>query len=363
MPDFDALSIDAQGAALARLAGVAAQSWDLGGQPEITLLKCRENAVFRIDAADTTLVMRVHRAGYHSADALESELQWMTELRRSGIATPEVVPNSRGRLFELVACDEVPEPRLVDVLSWVAGEPLGSLEEGIAAGDGTRKSFFETGRLMARLHNHAQSWQRPKDFTRHAWDVEGLLGDRPLWGRFWELDALDAGQRDVVLAAREQAAAELAEFGTGDDRYGLIHADFLPENLLVADGTIALIDFDDAGFGWHLFDIATSLFVVADSPDFDGILGAFTSGYRAERHLPDEHLARLPLFFLLRGLTYLGWLHTRSETETAQQLTPEMVAAVSGLATEYLATTPATTPSAIREKTPWVSTRGPAPGI
>jgi Ser/Thr protein kinase RdoA (MazF antagonist) len=327
---------DEQASALTDLARAAARAWDLGGQPQITLLKCRENAVFALGTSEVKLVMRVHRAGYHSPEALDSELRWMTALRSDGVATPEVVPSRQGRLFEVVGCEGVPEARMVDVLSWVDGQPLGSIEEGIEVGEDSRKALFETGRLMARLHNHAEAWQRPAGFTRHAWDAEGLLGEEPLWGRFWELGALDAGTRAVVLAARERARSDLAEFGDGPDRYGLIHADFLPENLLVDQGSIQLIDFDDAGFGWHLFDVATSLFVLAGSPGFEAFLDAFVSGYRTKRQLPDEHLARLPLFFLLRGLTYLGWLHTRRETETAQELTPVMVATVSELAAGYL---------------------------
>ncbi|MFF1396584.1 phosphotransferase enzyme family protein [Streptomyces sp. NPDC058287] len=211
----------------------------------------------------------------------------------------------------------VPEPRLVDVLTWVEGQPLGSVEQGVTAGQDTERAFRETGRLMARLHNHAENWERPAGFTRHSWDLDGLLGDDPLWGPFWELEALDDEQRALVLPARERIRADLAAFGDGPDRYGMIHGDFLPENLLVgSDGTFQLIDFDDAGFGWHLFDIATSLFVGADEPGFATLLDAFVGGYRTERALPDDHLARLPLFLLLRGLTYLGWLHTRKETTT-----------------------------------------------
>jgi hypothetical protein len=44
----------------------------------------------------------------------------------------------------------------------------------------------------------------------------------------------------------------------------------------------------------------------------------------------------LPLFFLARGITYLGWVHTRSETETARELTPMIRELVCDLAENYL---------------------------
>ncbi|WP_432168345.1 phosphotransferase enzyme family protein [Streptomyces sp. bgisy031] len=344
MNDFYDLAPAEQADRLARLAQAACSLWDLGEIPVVSLIKCRENAVFQVaDAAGRRHVMRVHRAGYHTPEALESELRWMSELRGAGVATPAVVPDRDGHLFRHVTCDDVPDGRLVDVLTWVAGRPLGSLEDGVGDTESAAAAFRETGRLMARLHDHAEHWQRPAGFTRHAWDLEGLLGETPLWGRFWELAVLDAEQRSLVLAARDLARADLLDFGDTADRYGLIHADFLPENLLVdADDSAAvhLIDFDDAGFGWHLFDIATSLFVAVGEPGFDTLLDAFAAGYRTERDLPDEHLTRLPLFFLLRGLTYLGWLHTRQETDTARELTPVMVEAVTALAADYVASAP-----------------------
>ena len=47
-------------------------------------------------------------------------------------------------------------------------------------------------------------------------------------------------------------------------------------------------------------------------------------------------LARGVLFFLARGLTYVGWVHTRQETETAQELTPMLLEAACERAEDYL---------------------------
>jgi len=44
----------------------------------------------------------------------------------------------------------------------------------------------------------------------------------------------------------------------------------------------------------------------------------------------------LPLHFLARGFTYIGWVHTRHETETARELTPMLLASACELADEYL---------------------------
>ena len=52
---------------------------------------------------------------------------------------------------------------------------------------------------------------------------------------------------------------ELSKLAKSPGTYSMIHADFVAENVLVDEGRVRLIDFDDAGFGWHLFELATSL--------------------------------------------------------------------------------------------------------
>ena len=63
---------------------------------------------------------------------------------------------------------------------------------------------------------------------------------------------------------------------------------------------------------------------------------ALIEGYRAHRKLPDELLRDLELFLLARGFTYVGWVHTRPETETARELTPMLLDGACELAEDYL---------------------------
>lgn len=297
------------------------------------LIKQRENAVFAVQADDgTRFVMRVHRAGYHSDNELLSELQWVAALGEFGVETPRVIPAVDGSLFKTVQVPQVPEARQIDVIAWVDGKQIGTIEQTFENVPEAVGNYLIIGRLMAQMHNFAAQWQAPANFTRHAWDEQGLLGDEPWWGRFWELEALDEEQRARVLAGREVALQALQAYGKGPDRYSLIHADTLPENFLVdANGTVRIIDFDDGGYGWHLFDFATALFPVLGEECFEELLGALVTGYQEIRPLPPEFEEMLPLFFLLRGFTYLGWLHTRKETTAAKELVPLVVGGVMSL--------------------------------
>ena len=115
MAGFYELTPAQQGERVATLARVALESWGLEAR-ELTLLKYRENAVFRVAADDgRRYAIRVHRAGYHSDAELRSELQWMQALLADGFDVPELIPTRSGHLFDVVSHSEIPEPRQVDL--------------------------------------------------------------------------------------------------------------------------------------------------------------------------------------------------------------------------------------------------------
>jgi len=338
MNDFYTIGLDARSERMARLAVEALKCWGITDcTPD--LAKIRENAVFRVPAPDGgEAALRIHRHAYHSDAALESELQWMRALQQSGIDVPAIIPTRSGALFTTTTVDGVPEPRQVDMVSWLPGAPLGTLEEGLstAARDNLGPTFCEVGRLVGELHNHAADWPQPKKFQRHAWDVDGLTGEQPLWGRFWEFPGLDAAERALLERARDTARDDLIAIGKSTDSYGLIHSDLNLDNMLLHDGRVMAIDFDDCGFGWHLFDLATISILFRGTDDYDQIQGALIEGYRQVRDLSDELLELMPLFYLLRAFTYVGWVHTRNETHAAQEIAAEVVALPCDMADSYL---------------------------
>ena len=320
------------------LARIALRDWDLD-VANLAPIKVRENAVFRLDlAGGGRAVLRVHRSGYHSDAALHSEFAWMRALEEAGIPVPRVIRSRHGRDFEVIAMSMIGDSRQVDVFEWIDGRQMGTVEGGISGDDSAAaEQYYMIGAIAARMHNHTTAWLRPRGFQRHAWDSAGLLGEQPLWGRFWELAALSPAQRSLLLRARARIAGELAAYGTESDRYGLIHADLVPENILVDGRRLQVIDFDDAGFGWHLFELATSLYFITGDPIFPAARAALIRGYRSERELPDAALEWLPLFLAVRGTTYLGWVHTRQDSEPARDMTPYLVERACAVAEEYFA--------------------------
>lgn len=266
---------------------------------KVTLIAQRENTVFRVKTGTSTdYALRLHRPGYQSTAAIRSELDWMRHLGRSGIQLPTPVPLPSGALMieQGGYC--------IDLLSWLDGEPLGKSGVPLDLRDRTGV-FLAIGQTLAQIHDASDSWSVPDGFTRPSWGLEGLLGDEPLWGRFWENPALSAEDAAILSRVRQEARAVLQN---GSFDFGLIHADFVRENVLINRTTVQVIDFDDCCFGYRLFDVATALIKNRREPDYPDLESALLQGYGSVRELDK---AFLPLFMLLRALTYVGWIVPR----------------------------------------------------
>ncbi len=335
MTDFFSIDPEAQVQRLEQAGRDALSRWNIE-EATLDLIKHRENAVFRVEKEGFKAALRLHRHGYHTDDELRSELQWMQALSDAGVMVPDVIPAASGELFVDYSAEGLPGELQIDLFEWIDGEQLGSVEEGVADEAEVDATYRALGELAARVHNQAASWQLPPGFVRHAWDAEGLAGEHPFWGQFWKLDAASKTETDLLVRGRDKVFAELSHLPKSPDNYSMIHADFAPENVMVDGDDVRLIDFDDSGFGWHLFELATSLYFIRGEPYFEQAQEALIAGYRKHRHLSDEELESLPLHFLARGFTYVGWVHTRHETETARELTPMILSSACELAENYL---------------------------
>ena len=331
---FGCLSGEEQQAALTGLANSALALYPLGGDPRASLINLSENATFRVEggAEGRRYALRIHRDGYHSRDAIASELAWAVALREAGVAaTPCPVAGHDGSTIQALGHQAMRRPRNIVLFEWEEGR------EPEFRGD-LMPVFERLGAVTARMHRHARSWKRPAGFTRLTWDLETSLGEsQPHWGHWRDGIGLDAAKE--VLFARTVAAIgrRLQRYGKGPDRFGLIHGDLRLANLLIDGDRLTVIDFDDCGFGWYMYDAATPVSFYEHEPQVEGLIEAWTRGYRSVAPLSPDDEAEFPTFIMLRRLLLVAWIGSHGETDLARKMGPAYTEGTVGLCEGYLA--------------------------
>jgi Ser/Thr protein kinase RdoA (MazF antagonist) len=269
----------------------------------LTLLNRSENETWR--AGD--IILRLHRQGYHTRDEIASELAWLTALQDlPGLRAVKPLAGRHGLVTEL-------DGRVLVGFAPIQGQEL-------QPGDDLAKWFAPLGEITARLHLHARSWTPPPGFTRKRWDVETILGPRPHWGHWRAVHGLEAQGARLLERATDTLAQRLSAYGTGPEVFGLIHADLRLANLMVDDRGLCAIDFDDCGFGWWAYDLASALSFIETDPRLPDLIARWCEGYTSVAPLGLEDRAMIPALIFLRRVLLTAWLSTRADSDTGEAL-------------------------------------------
>jgi Ser/Thr protein kinase RdoA (MazF antagonist) len=319
--------------------GIAA-AWGLDA-PAVTLIAVSENATFRVtEGGVSRMVVRLGRPGYAESEAhVSSELLWIEALvTESGIRTPRPIRARGGTLVKSLRDARDAEWTAV-AFEHVAGIVLEDVLEDELAGPADAAAHFEQiGRLTARLHAHARQWRSPAGFRRFSWDLDDMVGPAPRWGH-WSRAVLSAGERATLRAAQDAARATLTALRVDRSprHFGLIHADLRPSNVMLKDGELTVIDFDDCGYGYYLYDFAAALTFYEHRPEAVAMAAAWLDGYQGVAPLSADDIRAACALSMLRRLTVLGWTTTRREDALPPDLWAENIPGTVEIAERYLA--------------------------
>lgn len=317
---------------LAGFARAALAHYELSPETAVSLINLSENATYRLDAANgARFALRIHRPDYHSVEAINSELQWLMALRRDGVVTtPVPLPGINGELIQSIRHPKTGDTRHAVLSRWEEGR-----EPGV--GEDLSGNFITLGEVTARMHIHARSWARPAGFTRHVWSWETALGDEnPHWGRWRDGLGMDAAKLALFTQAAEMIKHRLEAFGSGHARFGLSHCDLRLANLLVDGDAVKVLDFDDCGFSWYLYDAATPVSFYEHLPQVPGLIRNWLAGYRRVIDLSQAEEDEIPTFLMLRRLLLVAWIGSHRQTELAKSMGVEYTAQTVDLALDYL---------------------------
>lgn len=329
MSSFDDLPHEEKLKRLEEVAHAAVPAFGLPAHSKVRMINLSENATYRIDTPDgRRFAMRVHRAGYHSRNAIASELAWIEALRGgSPVITPMPVPGADGELIQTVSVPGM-EPRQVVLFAW---------EEGAEPPEDELLGPFETlGFVTAQMHAFTRNWEPPRNFERLTWDFDGAFGPNAHWGSWRDGMGLDREKTALFSRVVDLIGERLHRFGKSSKRFGLVHCDMRLANLMIDGDKTKVIDFDDCGLSWYLYDCATALSFIEHRSDAPELVEAWVRGYRRALELPDEDVEEIQTFIMFRRMLLIAWIGSHSETDLAQAMGVPYTNDTVALAEDYL---------------------------
>jgi len=299
--------------------------------PDVRLLQYEDNAVFLVESGEGRHVLRMSVTDGRSAAEQASELAWMAALTDDEAAlVPAPVSTRADEAVVSMDLAGWPEPVTSVLFEWVPGEPSPAHDRPNLAAD--------LGRTTARLHEHATAFRPPAGFVRPSWGHREVFADGatltdPLAGT-----RLDPADRAMLARVSEVVRERLPAPDPAD--WGLIHADLHRGNVVsTPDGRVAVIDFDDSGWGFYMLDVATVLSSILrtcldDRAAYAGFAAEFLDAYRSVRPLPPSACA-LDEFLVMRDMIIMNF-NLGSRNEKVLSTAPERTAGILRLMREYL---------------------------
>ena len=316
---------------LQTLANDALVLWDLPAGASARLINVSENATYLVEApGGYKSVLRVHRENYHTRRAIECELAWLDALSADGVVeTPGYYVGRDGVVIQEAGTPGLDAPRFLVLFQFVDGaapDEAGDISPG----------FEELGSIAARCHLHAIAWQKPQPFERLTWDIGAVFGSKPTWGNWRDAPEVTGRVRTTLEEVEAAIRSRLVAYGKTPERFNLIHADMRLANLLVNESGTRLIDFDDCGYGWLMYDFAAAISFIEDDPRISDCKAAWVRGYQAVRPLSAEDLAEIDTFVMLRRMALLAWIGSHIEAPEPQKLAPGFASTTAALGRAWL---------------------------
>ncbi len=329
MLHFSEMSYRSQVLRLRELAEIALSNYNLKVE-RLQFIQHGENTTFRaFIRGGHSYLLRLHRQGYHTVQAIEEELSWLEELQKQQIQS--VLTQKPHRTFDnqlviKVCHPKLPIERYCTLLKWIDGSLCGHTP--------AVKPLESIGRAIAMIQLTGRG--RPVQ-ARRFWTIENLIGTKPKLGSLENMPGIAPKTIAELLKIKSMVFTELKAYEKKcSGRRGLIHADAHFGNVIKTKKGIGLIDFDDCGFGFYAYDLAIPMISIEmlckknpSKLDFPKSRDQFLKGYSTHQSWNQGDDRILPYFMAARNIAMVGWLNSRSDN-------PKLKAKLSKFATETL---------------------------
>jgi Ser/Thr protein kinase RdoA (MazF antagonist) len=260
------------------------------------------SVTFCIKTQDEKFLFRIHRPistlqgdVWQRSQVIESELLWLAALHNdTEVVVQEPVRNLQNRWVTQVLADETGQVFYCSLLHWIDGNILN--------GQRTPEQAHQLGLLLARLHQHSSQWQLPENFVRPAYDQNRLQAALLALYPAVLQELISAEDYKTLEVAACQVQGMIETLGQKRNVWGLIHADLHEGNYLLHNEEFRPIDFARCGFGYYLYDIASSLQYLLPT-----VRPSFFEGYQTIRKLPEHYLQITEGLFIMALIEVLSF--------------------------------------------------------
>lgn len=290
-------------------------------RPAVAFIHHSDTVTYQVTSSGSKYLLRIHipvttSLGLHGTnyDMVHSEITWLMALTQdTGLPLQKPVRNRTGELVTRLPAEDGTFINST-LLHWIEGELYHRDLE-------TKKTAFQIGALLARLHDHASGWQVPDDFIRPKRDIayfrQVLVRLQPAVG-----SGLVSPQDYKELSRSTSLLIEIMrELDQSPDTYGIMHADAHKGNMIINAGNIHLIDFSFCAFGNFMFDLGICL-----SDMKPELHASCLKGYRSLRDLPENYQQLIEGFFLGSVIgTFSFWVANPNNHEILFAKVPQIV--------------------------------------
>ena len=199
----------------------------------------------------------------------------------------------------------------------------------IQIGAGKRRAFFSIGcrvsacvhaiqpssiaaaEMIAQLHNAAERFHPPRDFSYHK-RANWLFGPGCFLRNPNAVQYLTRSHRKIAHRAEVSVRDSMSRLGQRKHHVGIIHADLNPSNIITHAGELAPIDFDEFGKGYYLFDLAEQIRTSITPQNWRQRRELALIAYTNKRPLNENEVELFDAFIVATFVAFVNWAFTHA---------------------------------------------------
>ena len=267
----------------------------------IEIINYEFNATFKVVTTKNEIfALRINVNSDRTYENLCGEIAFVSFLNeKKAVNLPKPIASKKGEFALTVASSLLERDLGVALYSWLEGDEL----EDEPSYDVLRK----LGAAMAAMHQATTDFTLPdnaqlpllKDFL---WQTQDII--------FSSGSPLSKEDFELLTKAKKEIENIIEDLYSGSKPIA-IHADLHGANVFSHGDQIYIFDFDDAGFGLPIQDLATALYYL-DTPEQDA---ALLAGYQSVSELPRHDKHQLSGLLLQRRIILLNYLYETTNQE------------------------------------------------